>query len=84
MLVGLGDDMRLESFFIYVFAPATAIVSTGFVLYSLISIMFDGRIAWFEPDPLILFSEILLCALGFFFLMIVLFEHVNSVKRKGI
>jgi len=76
--------MRLESFFMFVFAPATAIVSTGFVLYSLISIMFDGRIAWFEPDPLILISEILLCALGFFFLTISLSEHVSGVKRKGI
>lgn len=76
--------MGLEKFFFFVFAPVTSIVSTGFVLYSLISIMFDGRIVWFEPNFYILVSEILLCALGFFFLIILLSEHFVRVKRKGI
>ena len=74
--------MDLSKFFMFVFAPAAALVSTGFVLYSLISILFDRRVTWFEPNSYILISEILLCALGFFFLIILLSEHVARVKRK--
>ena len=76
--------MDLNKFFFFVFAPAAALVSTGFVLYSLISILFDGRVIWFESNMFILTSEILLCALGFFFLIILLSEHIGKVKRKGI
>ncbi len=76
-----GGKMNLNKFFIYIFTPAVALVSTGFVLYSLISILVEGRVSWIEPNLFILTSEILLAALGLFFLIILMSEHIAKLKN---